>query len=76
LQVVDPFDFGGCCRRDAKYDFWNHPEPVGSEGGDVVARVESEAGKLEASAVLGRESNGVAVPCRIVVRRLDRCGCG
>jgi hypothetical protein len=39
-------------------------------------RFESEAGKLEASAVLGRESNGVAVPCRIVVRRLDRCGCG
>jgi hypothetical protein len=67
LQVVDPFDFGGCCRRDAKYDFWNHPEPVGSEGGDAVARFESEAGKLEASAasaVLGRESNGVAVPDR------------
>jgi hypothetical protein len=60
-QVLDPFDFGGCCRRDAKYDFWNHPEPVGSEGGDMVARVESEAGKVEASAVSGREGDVVPV---------------
>jgi hypothetical protein len=61
-QAVDPFDFGGCCRRDAKYDFWNHPEPVGSKGGDEVARIESEADKAEASAVL--ETDGDVVPDR------------
>jgi hypothetical protein len=61
-QVVDPFDFGGCCRKDPKYDFWNHPEPVGGEEGGVVARVEGEsADKKEASAVLEGESNVVVV---------------
>jgi hypothetical protein len=61
-QVVDPFDFAGCYRKGAKYDFWNHPEPVGSEGGDEVARIESEADKVEASAVSQRE--GDVVPDR------------
>jgi hypothetical protein len=50
-QVVDPFDFGGCIRRDPKFDFWNRPEMAevvrdtvgsGSEGGEA-ANVVAEA---------------------------------
>jgi len=67
-QVMDPFDFAGCCRRDAKYDFWNHPEPAGNEGGDAVLRVESEAGKVEESAA-SESNNSVAAPGRGVQDR-------
>lgn len=61
-QVLDPFDFGGCCRKDAKYDFWNHPEPFESQGGDGVPGIENEADKVETSAA--SESNVVAAPDR------------
>jgi hypothetical protein len=76
-QVLDPFDVGGCCRRDAEYDFWNHPEPVRSEGGDVVARGESEAGKVEASAALENNvevSNHVAKERPLWLRVVDPLG--
>jgi len=63
-QVVDPFDFGGCCRRDERYDFWNHPGSVGGEAEEVLSRVDGEAGKVETSVASEREGNGVAVPDR------------
>ena len=68
-QVVDPFDFGGCCRRDAKYDFWNHPEPAGGELGEVVLRVEGEAGKVEAEVALQSEGDGAVMLGRGVENR-------
>lgn len=61
-QVLDPFDFGGCCRKDAKHDFWNYPEPFESQGGDGVPGIENEADKVETSAA--SESNVVAAPDR------------
>jgi hypothetical protein len=45
LQIVDPFDFGGCLRRDPKFDFWNHPEAT--EGDESMAVIESGAGKAQ-----------------------------
>jgi len=70
-QIADPFDFAGCCRRDAKHDFWNHPEPVGNEGGNEggngAPRVESEAGKVEVSMAL--KSNVAAAPDHSAVNR-------
>lgn len=52
LQVMDPFDFAGCWRRDPKFDFWNHPE-----ASENVVPLESEAGKVEgATAVTPIES--------------------
>jgi hypothetical protein len=43
LQIVDPF--GGCLRRDPKFDFWNHPEAT--EGDESMAVIESGAGKAQ-----------------------------
>ena len=48
---MDPFDFGGCMRKDPKFDFWNHPEAT--DGEESMAVVESGAGKAESSDVLG-----------------------
>lgn len=45
VQIVDPFDFAGCCRRDAQYDFWNHPQPLEPEGD--ASNVEADAGKVK-----------------------------
>jgi len=50
LQIVDPFDFGSCTRKDPKYDFWNHPEAT--EGAESTVVVESEAGKAESASVV------------------------
>lgn len=47
VQVLDPFDFGGCMRKDPKFDFWNHPEAT--DGEDTVAAVDNEAGKTESA---------------------------
>lgn len=48
---MDPFDFGGCMRKDPKFDFWNHPETT--DGEESAAAVGSEAGKTESSNVVG-----------------------
>lgn len=45
VQILDPFDFGGCIRKDPKFDFWNHPGTA--EGEESTAVGESEAGKSE-----------------------------
>lgn len=45
LQIVDPFDFGGCLRKDPKFDFWNHPETTGAEEDMVVLEGEASKGQ-------------------------------
>lgn len=49
-QVVDPFDFGGCCRPDSKFDFWNHPEAI--EGEREATGIESEAGEAASTSAV------------------------
>lgn len=58
VQILDPFDFGGCLRKDPKFDFWNHPEATEGEGNMVV--VEGEAGKIDGGRV-GTENEGRSV---------------
>ena len=51
VQILDPFDFGGCMRKDPKFDFWNHPETT--DGEESTGIVESESAKAESSNVVG-----------------------
>lgn len=44
-QFADPFDFVGCCRRDPKFDFWNHPETT-EDGREAMDISEGEVGKV------------------------------
>lgn len=55
-QLMDPFDFVGCCRREEKFDFWNHPEAVDSE----TQAVETEAGtaKSEGTGTVNESERG------------------
>lgn len=55
VQVLDPFDFGGCMRKDPKFDFWNHPETAEGDGSTAV--VESEARKAESANGIGKTEN-------------------
>lgn len=59
-QFMDPFDFAGCCRKEEKYDFWNHPEEnVQAEA--EIARGDVETGETKRDGVVAAAENaGVA----------------
>lgn len=67
MQIMDPFDFGGCCRKDPKYDFWNHPQPE-PEGDD--GNVEANAANVKSESVATEAEDGaVASPGAQVKKR-------
>lgn len=55
-QLMDPFDFVGCCRREERFDFWSHPEAVDNER--VAVEIENGAGKAEGAGTVNESERG------------------
>lgn len=55
-QFMDPFDFAGCCRKEEKYDFWNHPEE-NAEAETEIARADVETGEAKSEGVIAAAGN-------------------